>query len=167
MSINSILSLAANALQTEQQAIQTTGNNLANISTPGYSRERVNLVSAAPAFEGGVLIGSGVNAAGVQRVVDGFTEAQLLTLNGNVGYSQAENQALASVQGVFPTSGGIDAALSAFFGSLSDLANNPSDPATRESVIGQATTETSRFRRARRAVSRLIFREAKCSKERA
>jgi flagellar hook-associated protein 1 FlgK len=138
MSISSTLSIAAQALKAQQLAIQTTGHNLANSATPGFSRQRVDLVSAFPSFEGGVFLGQGVDVAGVQRVVDKFTEAELLSLNSSVGYADAQSQALGNVQDAFPTSGGIDAALSAFFGALSDVANNPSGTAERVSLVGKA-----------------------------
>ena len=138
MSINSTLSIAAQALKAQQLAIQTTGHNLANAATPGFSRQRVDLVSAFPSFEGGVFLGQGVDVAGVQRVIDKFVEAELLSLNSSVGYADAQSQALGSVQDALPTSGGIDAALSAFFNALSDVANNPGGTAERVSLVGKA-----------------------------
>jgi flagellar hook-associated protein 1 FlgK len=138
MGITSTLSVAVQAMKAQQLAIQTTGHNLANVATPGFSRQRVDLTTSFPFFEGGLIIGQGVDATAIQRVVDHFTEAELLSLNGTVGYSDAQTQALSSIQEIFPTSGGIDAALSAFFGALSDLANNPAGLTERVSVIGRA-----------------------------
>jgi flagellar hook-associated protein 1 FlgK len=138
MGITSTLSIAAQSLRTQQLAIQTTGHNLANAATPGFSRQRVDLVSAIPSFEGGAFLGQGVDATGIQRVVDRFSEAELLTLHGNVGFLEGRSGALASIQEAFPVSGGIDAALSAFFGALSDLANNPAGLTERVAVIGKA-----------------------------
>ncbi|MGZ8464300.1 MAG: flagellar hook-associated protein FlgK, partial [Candidatus Binatia bacterium] len=138
MGITSTLSLAAQALKVAQLAIQTTGHNLANVATPGFSRQRVDLVSAHPSFNGGVFIGQGVNATGVSRVVDHFVEAELLSLHGEVGYSDTQSRALNSIQEAFPLTGGVNGALSEFFGALSDLANNPAGLAERVSVIGKA-----------------------------
>jgi flagellar hook-associated protein 1 len=138
MSILSTLSIAAQALKAQQLAIQTTGHNLANAATPGYSRQTVDFVSAHPSFEGGVILGQGVNVANIQRVVDRFSEAALLDLQAGSGYADARNQALASIQSAFPTSGGIDAALSSFFNALADLSNNPGGTAERISLIGKA-----------------------------
>ena len=52
MGITSTLSIAAQAMKAQQLAIQTTGHNLANVATPGFSRQRVDLASAHPSFEG-------------------------------------------------------------------------------------------------------------------
>ena len=137
MSITSTLSLAAQALKAQQTAIQTTGHNLANGATPGFSRQRVDMVTAYPSFQGGVFIGQGVNVAGVSRIVERFAEAELLGLNGQVGYSDAQSRALGGIQEAFPISGGVNGALSEFFGALSDLANNPAGITERVSVIGK------------------------------
>lgn len=138
MSILSTLSLAAQSLKAQQEAIQTTGHNLANVNTPGFSRQRVDLVSAPPSFQGGVFIGQGVDVAAVSRVIDRFTEAEVLSLHGDVGYSEAQSGALNSLEDLFPVTGGINGALSDFFGALSDLANNPAGQSERISVIGKA-----------------------------
>lgn len=138
MSILSTLSIGAQALKAQQLAIQTTGHNLANVATPGFSRQRVNLASAYPSFEGGVFLGQGVDVTSVARLVDRFAEAELLSLHGGVGYSEAESRALSSLQEIFPLTGGVNGALSAFFGALSDLANNPAGLTERVSVIGKA-----------------------------
>jgi flagellar hook-associated protein 1 FlgK len=138
MGIASTFHIAAQALRNHQAAIQTTGHNLANVATPGFARQRVELVSQQPSFEGGVFLGQGSAVGGVQRIVDRFLESELLGLNRSIGFTEAEHQALTAIQEAFPVSGGIDAALSAFFGALSDLANNPAGLAERVSVIGKA-----------------------------
>jgi len=139
MSILSTLSIAAQALKAQQLAIQTTGHNLANSATPGYSRQRVDLVSAFPTFEGGVFVGQGVDVEAITRVVDRFAEAELLSQNGDVGYSEAQSQALNSLQEVFPVTGGINGALSQFFTALSDLSNNPAGMTERIGVVAKAS----------------------------
>jgi flagellar hook-associated protein 1 FlgK len=149
MGILTTLSIASQSLKNQQVGIQTIGHNLANAATPGFSRQRVELVTERPTFEGGVLLGQGANAAGIQRVVDRFVEAELVTLNRDIGGAEAEHQALAAIQEMFPTSGGIDEALSAFFGALSDLANNPSGLAERVSVLGKANALGQTLRQSR------------------
>ncbi len=138
MGILTTLSIASQSLKNQQTGIQTTGHNIANVATPGFSRQRVEIVTDFPSFEGGVMLGQGSKVIGVQRVVDRFLEAGLLTLNHDIGSAEAEHQALSAIQEIFPTSGGIDTALSAFFGALSDLANNPGGMSERVSVIGKA-----------------------------
>ncbi|HXG51806.1 MAG TPA: flagellar hook-associated protein FlgK [candidate division Zixibacteria bacterium] len=138
MSITATLSLAAEALKAQQVALQTTGHNIANSATPGFSRQRVQFVSETPAFEGGMLVGQGVNVAAITRIVDRFAEAELLGLHGNVGYSEPQNRALAAIQEAFPLSGGVAGALGEFFAAWSDLANHPAGTAERVAVVAKA-----------------------------
>jgi flagellar hook-associated protein 1 FlgK len=149
MGILTTLSIAAQSLKNQQAGIQTIGHNIANAATPGFSRQRVELLTELPSFQGGVMLGQGSRVAGIQRVVDRFLEAGLLTLNRDIGTAEAEQQALAAIQEIFPTTGGIDQALSAFFGALSDLANNPGGLSERVSVIGKANALGESLRQAR------------------
>src|SRR5690606_20954700 len=72
------------------------------------------------------------------RMVDHFAEAELLSLNGDVGYSDAQSRALNGIQEAFPVVGGVNGALSEFFDAWSDLSNNPAGMAERVSVIAKA-----------------------------
>src|ERR1051325_2275802 len=153
MSITSTLSIAAQALKAQQLAIQTTGHNLANVATPGFSRQRADLVSATPSTEQGFPVGRGVDVRGVQQVVDRFMESELLTLHASADGSQAESDALARVQEVFPTSGGIDSQLNAFFNAVSDLSNNPAGIPERTSVIGAANAMGQSLSQARQTLT--------------
>jgi len=155
MGLLSTFSLASQSLRALQMAIQTTGHNVANAATPGFARQRVEVQTAFPSFEGGVYLGQGVNVTGVRSVLDHFVEAELLTLNGSVGYAEAEQRALAGVSDAFPTSGGVDASLSAFFGALSDLSNNPSGLAERVSLTGKAKALGESFARTREVLTSL------------
>jgi len=138
MSILSTLFIGREALATHQQAIQTTGHNLANVNTPGFSRQRVELSSAVPEIQGNLSLGHGVHSDGIRGLVSDFFETQLLNVNGTLGFSQAENRALAGVEGAFPTTGGLPSALDNFFSALSDLASNPGGQAERVNLIGKA-----------------------------
>jgi flagellar hook-associated protein 1 FlgK len=153
MSILSTLFIGRAALTAQQQAIQTTGHNLANVSTPGFSRQRVELSTAVPETRGSLSLGRGVNVDGIRGLVSDFFETQLLNVNSTLGFSQAENRALAGVESAFPTTGGLPDALESFFSALSDLANNPGGQAERVNVIGKATTLGETFANIRSIVA--------------
>jgi flagellar hook-associated protein 1 FlgK len=142
MSILSILHIGAGAMAAQQQAVQTAGHNLSNVDTPGYTRQRVNLAAATPMNMGPFFLGLGVNATGITRVVDNFMETQLVNLKANLGSADAEQRALAGVADVFPITEekGIGPALEAFWGALSELANNPGGQAERVNLLGSART---------------------------
>jgi flagellar hook-associated protein 1 FlgK len=139
VSILNTLSIAAQSLKNQQLNIQTTGHNLSNAATPGFSRQRVELSTELPLHQGTLLLGQGSKTTAVQRVVDRFLESALRAVNRDIGSVETEQRALTSIQEIFPTSGGLDAALGAFFSALSDLANNPAGIAERMSVVGKAS----------------------------
>lgn len=140
MSILSTLFIGREALTAHQQAIQTTGHNLANVSTPGFSRQRVELSSALPETRGNLSLGHGVHVDGIRGLMSDFFETQLLNVNSSLGFSEAENRALAGVEGAFPTTGGLPVAVDNFFAALSDLASNPGGQTERVNLIGKANT---------------------------
>lgn len=155
MSILSILHIGVGAMGVQQQALQTTGHNLANVDTPGFSRQRVELATAFPTNKGRMFLGLGVNSIGVSSVVDRFLEAQLVSLKGTLGSTEAEHRALAEVADAFPITEeiGIGPALDAFFGALAEVANNPAGMAERVHLIGRARTLGDLLRQTRTALT--------------
>jgi flagellar hook-associated protein 1 FlgK len=149
MSILTSLSIAARAMQAQQQAMQTTSHNIANVATPGYSRQNALMSAAAPALEGQLLLGNGVTVTGVRNVVDRFAEMELLTRNAASGYADARSRALGALQDAFPVSGGIQSALDGFFNAWSALANNPGGQAERVAVVNAANALTYQFSQTR------------------
>src|SRR5258705_11225483 len=105
MSILTTLSIAARAMQAQQDALQTTSHNIANVGTPGYSRQRVNLSAAPPILEGQLLLGNGVSVTGVKSGGDRFAEMELLSGSAGLGFAQAESRPLGGAEAAFPVPG--------------------------------------------------------------
>ncbi|THB70664.1 MAG: flagellar hook-associated protein FlgK [Desulfovibrio sp.] len=137
--INSILDIGKLALFGSQAAIQTTGNNIANVNTEGYSRREVRFdenLSLDYAFG---QIGTGARAAEIVRHFDTFIEAEY-----NDKASVRERylnlwQSLSSVDSLFneANTDGINAALNQFFQDFQDLSVRPEDSATREALLAR------------------------------
>jgi flagellar hook-associated protein 1 len=149
MSILTSLSIAARAMQAQQEAIQTTSHNVANVATPGYSRQQAVLSASAPVLEGRLLLGNGVSVTTVRNVVDRFAETELLSRNAALGYADARSRALSGMQDAFPPSGGVMSALDAFFNAWSALSNNPGGQAERVAVVNAANNLSSQFSQTR------------------
>ena len=149
MSILSVLTIGAQALKAQAAGVRTAGHNIANVGTPGYSRQRVQLSSAPPESEGGVSFGLGVQLDSVRSVVDDLLESELVALNSGVGFDDARSRALGSVEAAFPVTGGIEAALDAFFAAFSDLANHPAGTAERSALLGSAQALADLLRQTR------------------
>src|SRR6266851_1531021 len=127
-SILGSLRAAARSLATHQTAVDTAGHNLANVNTPGYSRERPVLV---PSPDRG-----GVDVQTIARVRDRFLDFSLLTEQQTLGKNKAQEGLLDRLQAVFndPPGEGLSAQLDQLFQSFHDLSLNPTDQGVRATV---------------------------------
>jgi flagellar hook-associated protein 1 FlgK len=150
--------LGAQALNAQQLAIQTIGNNLSNVNTPGYARQRANLVETDTMLTGSGEQGTGVSVSDIESVrstlLDGLVQQSLgsqgyaddqASLTSTVQTALGENFTSTSTTGSASTtsSGAIQTALSNFFTSLQSLAASPSDSTTRQEVVQDATSLTT------------------------
>src|SRR5262245_1079807 len=85
------------ALQAAQLGLTVTGQNIANVNTPGYSRQSVMLAAAASDGSNLRLVGTGVTIEGVRQFRDQFVETRLQTEIGIAGRLTAQRDALAPV----------------------------------------------------------------------
>ncbi len=131
-----VLGTATSALLTQQRAINVTGNNIANVNTPGYSRQRLNLETDTPIDTAFGPMSFGVTSTGIERIYDRFLGVQMNTENANLGRWEAQKNTLDRVEVVFDESGGygLNQALSDFWNAWQDLSLNPSGQ-TERSVV--------------------------------
>lgn len=155
MDLISLLNNTANGLSAIQARAATTSNNIANANTPGYARQQANLAEATPSALGGNrgYIGGGVFLLNVTQSRDQFVESQLPTAFSQSSGSTAQSDALASVS-VFNNGvdGNLSDAMSAFYSSLTALAQNPGDTSLRQSSVQSAAWLVSSFNRTSVAV---------------
>src|SRR5262245_48088418 len=135
----SILSTGQQALLAHQTALQVTGQNIANANTPGYSRERAELVSAPTSLTN--ILRSGVSVEEITRAYDRFITAQVAVANSNLKSTQTQADLLGQVEALFndlntPESG-LSGALDALFNGLHDLAQRPQGLPERSNVLQQ------------------------------
>ena len=143
---DSILGTGISGLLASQRALATTSNNIANVNTEGYSRQRVELTPSLPQASGVGFVGTGVTVSGIERIYD---ESLILQIRASTsGYNQLEEfQALASqVDNMLadPNSG-LMPSIQAFFNAVHDVANDPSSTAARQVLLSEATTLEDRF----------------------
>jgi flagellar hook-associated protein 1 len=149
------LQTSLRGLIAQQMALDTTGHNIANASTDGYSRQKVNL-AASPALQvptsGSVNptghLGSGVDVTGYSRVRDQFLDTQYRAQNTGLQEQKARADGLngAELSLAEPGDSGINAALDKFWSSWSDLEKTPDLAAAKQAVVsaGQALTDSIR-----------------------
>lgn len=143
-----LMSNSVTGLLAMQQALTTTGQNIANANTPGYSRELVQLASMPAQFQNGTYVGSGVQVAAVTRAYDQFITSQLNAATiTNSSLSFQNDFATQVTQLLGDTSSGIAQQTQAFFNATQAIAANPTDPTARSSFLGAAQALTDNFNR--------------------
>ncbi len=150
MAISVGLNSAMRALLAQQQAMDAVAHNVANVNTPGYSRQVVRLAAVAPGHLG---VGNGVEVAGIERVRDLFVDFQLRTESQASGEYGARASSLAMVELALgePGDSGLMAAMDGFFNAWRDLANAPEQSAARSAVVQAGETLAFTARRLARS----------------
>jgi flagellar hook-associated protein 1 FlgK len=153
--IGTAFNIATGALDANQAALDIVANNTANVNTPGYTLETPTWETADSATVGGIRFGMGVEMTGAQsqrdRVLEQALQQQTQTESGSAARLSALNQTQALFTGATSAgtaqnaASGIGSDLSNFFDSLASLEANPSDIASRQSVLGAAGTMASDF----------------------
>ena len=145
--MSSLLNIGARALLANQLALQTAGNNVANVNTAGYSRQSVLLQSVAGQFTGAGYYGNGVEAATVLRNHSDFLTRQSM-LTGSVSAADGKRlDMLKQLEDLFPGGAdGLGAAIGDMLNAFSDVASAPSDLSARTTVLARADELASRFK---------------------
>lgn len=136
ISLNSALYIGRDALMTQQLSISVTGQNIANVDTAGYCRQRVNLESKSIQTSQG-NIGTGVMAKGVVRIYDQFLNAGIQEEIQQKGRWQAQSRSMQQVEIVFDESSdyGLSRHMGQFWDSWQALTLNPSGYAQRNALV--------------------------------
>ena len=140
------LQTALSGLEAAQAAIDTTGQNIANASTPGYSRQTVNLTERSaltiPALSSvtgdGAQFGTGVDITSITRIRDQFLDSQYRAQNTTENGQNTTQTILSQVQAGLnePSSDGLSTALNQFFTDWNTLASTPGDQGAQQAVMG-------------------------------
>lgn len=131
---------------TQQLAISVTGQNIANVNTTGYSRQRVNLESKVTVSTDGP-VGAGVIDKGIVRIYDQFLNVHIQEETQQKGTWQAESQSMQQVEIIFDEASGdgLSQHMSQFWNSWQDLTLNPSGYAERKALTTASEDMASNF----------------------
>ena len=160
----STLNMAARSLQTQMTGVEVTGQNLANVNTTGYSRQRV-VISESPDVTTSIgPEGTGTNATSIQQVVSSLLNNQIQSQSSTSGYWNAQQSSLQSAQNALDeflngsggttsassttnstTDSGLSGQLSSLFNAFQSMATSPTSVSARQAVIGQAQTVAASF----------------------
>lgn len=134
-----LIRIGTQATQGHQRSLQVTGNNIANINTAGYVRERT-VYNEAP-------FGGGINRVEVERLLDKFTQRQYWTDTSRHGYSSAFLAESGKVDTMLGNDeANINSAITKFFGMMQDLNDDPASITQRDLVLGQAESTVAQIK---------------------
>jgi flagellar hook-associated protein 1 FlgK len=150
------LQTALSGLIAEQTALDTTGNNIANANTEGYSRETAllepNEPLTIPAISSqtgrGAQLGTGVSVTTITRIRNTYLDAQYRTQNSALSAASTESEVLTQAQAAFnePSTAGIASQMSNFWTAWNTLAGAPGNEAAQEAVVAAGKQLTSVFK---------------------
>ena len=149
-----ILSIAQSGLHAAQAGINTTGQNIANVSTPGYSRQVVEQQPSPSVQYGLTSVGQGTNVTGINRIYSEFLAVQAntaRTTSSNLATQSAEMQPINNL--LTDSSSGLSTAVLDFFNKLQNLSSKPSDTASRQTVISASQNLVARFNDAQKQLT--------------
>ena len=145
--MSDLLSIGSSGVTAYQRALATVSNNIANVSTDGYSRQDVNIAANEPSREGTGYVGNGARFDQVRRQYDAFVETNLRNSNSDL---QGQKPLLTYVNRLIDVMGdqsiGLTSAMNLFFKSAGDLASDPASTISRSSFLQNADGVASRFR---------------------
>jgi flagellar hook-associated protein 1 FlgK len=142
-----LMDIAKRALAANQLGVEVTGNNIANVNTPGYSRQKVNFeTSQALPMPYGPL-GYGVQISGIERAFDPLVAARLDQNTSSLADYQARKADLDQIASLFNETqdGGLSQLFSEFWDAWNDVADNPTGAGERQTLLGQAQTLADAF----------------------
>ena len=131
------MSVALQSLMTQQGALEVVANNIANVNTPGYSREVPILEESPPILSGNTMVGTGVTLQSVQSVRDNILDLRIDQETSQQSSLNSYVDSMNQVQSLFnETQGtGLQTDLSNFFNSFQSLATDPTSSSLRQAVI--------------------------------
>lgn len=143
--LNASLYLGLTGLQAQQSALNVVGHNIANVNTPGYTRQRADLTSNQSLVEGQVYFGTGVTLNTVQGIRDRFLDLQIYRETARQTGATERHSGVDAVSTSLGDSGstGIAAQVQAFFQGFQELSARPEDGALRTNLVGKAQSMIS------------------------
>lgn len=147
MGLSTAIEAARSGLATYRVATEVTSENIANVNTPGYSRQRVLLENAPPTTHNGFLLGTGVRISTVERYYDSLLQQQLVNSDTTQSYDSTKSMVLQQIEPHFNevANDSLGAAMTNYFSAWQDVTLNPGGYSERQVVLTRAQILTDNF----------------------
>jgi flagellar hook-associated protein 1 FlgK len=134
------LEIGKRALLSHQLVLQTIGQNIANVNTPGYTRQRVTIQATRPEEVAYGSIGTGVIVTDIRQIRDLFLGQQERDATKSLGQWSYKDKTLSEVEALYnePQDSSLSSLLNAFWDSWSQLATNSDSISNRKAVVATA-----------------------------
>src|ERR1700680_1971048 len=145
------IGVGLSGMNAAREELDVTGNNIANASTPGYVRERVDLAAMSPPTPTLLMpssgAGQGVLVLGMNRLNDPYVDTQDLSAQADAAGASQSQAVLSQAQAAFnePGPSGISGQLASFWSQWDAVANNPTDQAARSTLLATSGALATTF----------------------
>ena len=145
--LGAVFNIAGSALATQRYALDVTAHNIANVYTPGYSKQNSVIEARPPGSSGGLSFGQGVDTDQISRSRNQFVEDQLMEQRSKMSSFKEMEQYVQVMEGIFKenTGNSMSNILSEFWNSWQDISNNPSGSAERTILYEKGVTLSDQF----------------------
>ncbi|MGE0606237.1 MAG: flagellar hook-associated protein FlgK [Pirellulales bacterium] len=149
MSLFGSINIAGNSLLVAQIGLQVTGQNIANVNTPHYSREELIVAPAVVQRFGSITLGLGVEAKGVVQKIDRFLEQRLRAATSDSASADIQKQAYTQLEQVLGElqDSDLGSSLNNFFASINEVLNQPESLTVRNLAVSQGKSLAADFSR--------------------
>ena len=142
----SVFSIGLTGLNAAQANLVTTGHNIANASTPGFHRQRVEMQNNFPQPTGDGFLGTGVDVTTVSRIYSQFLDGQVSAANGRLSYLATYRDQVAQIDNLLAEANtGLTPALAEFFSAVSEVSADPDSAPNRQAMLSATTALVGRF----------------------
>lgn len=155
---------ARRSLMTQRAALDTTGHNIANANTEGYTRQRVNMQASIPMEAYGAMrslnpgqMGTGVEFTSITRIRESYLDTQFRNENSSLGSLTTQADALSKLEGIVnePSTTGLRTVMDNFWKSVSDLSKDTESMTARKVVKEAALALTDTFNHTAKQLSNM------------
>lgn len=152
-----ILGIGNSGLIAAKKSLETTGHNITNVNTDGYSRQRVHQTTSNPVTSSGLIQGTGVQVRSIDRTHDPFVEKRLQKSISQESYSQFRHEELSQIENIFNEidNGGLNNVMNKFYNAFRELSSQPDNETMRSVVRDTANLVVKDFHRIRDSLDTL------------
>lgn len=146
MAVSGVMGISVSALGAAQMGLQTTGHNIANANTPGYSKQEVQLDTRRAQYTGAGYLGQGVEVGTVKRAYSEFLNGQVLSEQSQAAMLNTYHTQIQQIDNVIAdASAGISPAIQEFFSSVNNVSTSPESQPARQAMLNSANALSARF----------------------